>query len=115
MSGCYPKEIRLRKRREYLAVQRGGTTWRSRYFLVVTRSDGSGRVGITVSKKVGTAVRRNRVKRVVREFVRQRRGDADWLPACADAVIIARAGAATASTRDLWADLDQLGREVARC
>jgi ribonuclease P protein component len=48
-------------------------------------------LGVTVSKKVGTAVERNRVKRRIREWFRQNRGA---LPRNAAVVVIARRGAA---------------------
>jgi len=54
------------------------------------RSAGAGesRVGFTVSKKVGNAVTRNRVRRRLREAVISSFGVEEW-PAC-DYVIIAR-------------------------
>jgi len=62
-------------------------------------------VGITVSRKVGGAVVRNRVKRMIREYVRihYRR-----LPTAADISIIARPGTAVLSSSQLHAELDIL-------
>ena len=63
---------RLRKRSEFLAVRRGEKR-RGRLFLleVLHRSDDDGaRVGFTVTKKVGNAVVRNRVRRRLKEAVR---------------------------------------------
>lgn len=121
----FPKSGRLRKRSDYLAVQRAGKTQHGRYFVVVCEKDGQGRLGITVSKKVGNAVCRNRVKRLVREFARcapaTRFGTANelatpWMPKSVDVVVIARKSAATASAQELWADLrlrqDGLQREA---
>jgi ribonuclease P protein component len=110
VSNSFPKAMRLRKRREFLAVQRSGKPVPGSYFLVVVQPGGTGRIGITVSKKVGKAVVRNRIKRAVREFVRTAK---DWLPSGADVVVISRAKAAHASTRELWSDL--AGLEGALC
>jgi ribonuclease P protein component len=106
----FPKSRRLRKRADFLAVQQGGNSHHSRYFVLVQR-EGSGRLGITVSKKVGNAVTRNHLKRVVREFVRQH-----WLPSVLpenrDVVLIARQSAASASTHAIWADLGTCGKRL---
>lgn len=63
---------RLRKRAEFLAVRRG-TRRRGPFFLleVLERGDANPpRLGITVTKKVGNAVERNRIRRRLREAVR---------------------------------------------
>ncbi|KQZ16082.1 ribonuclease P protein component [Mesorhizobium sp. Root554] len=63
---------RLLKRAEFLAVRRGEKR-RGRLFLVevLNRGDGNApRVGFTVTKKVGHAVVRNRVRRRLKEAVR---------------------------------------------
>ena len=88
----------------------------------------SGRLGITVSKKVGNAVARNRVKRVVREFARgagpPRNTQASvalrpWVPAHTDVVVIAKKAAGGASAKTLWAALEscrgQLQQESGSC
>jgi ribonuclease P protein component len=63
---------RLRKRAEFLAVRRGEKR-RGRLFLVEVLDRGdtaAARVGFTVTKKVGNAVVRNRVRRRLKEAVR---------------------------------------------
>ncbi len=78
---------------------------------MVAVTAGSGRVGITVSRKVGGAVVRNRVKRLVRELVRLHR----FIPAHADVVFIARSQAAQLEGLDaLSRDLTKVRAEVER-
>jgi ribonuclease P protein component len=63
------------------------------------------RLGITVSKRVGNAVIRNRVKRCIREWFRQAR---EGLPRGSDIVVIARQTARDLSGREVAAVLDEM-------
>jgi ribonuclease P protein component len=63
---------RLRQRADFLAAATGPRAPASGFVLqaLQRREDGPVRVGFTVSKKVGNAVERNRVRRRLREVVR---------------------------------------------
>ena len=64
---------RLRQRADFLAAANGSRAPLGGFVLQARdrREDGPVRVGFTVSKKVGNAVVRNRVRRRLREVVRQ--------------------------------------------
>jgi ribonuclease P protein component len=63
---------RLRRRADFLAAKQGVKAPSSAFMLQVRKRDDEGpvRVGFTVTKQVGNAVERNRVKRRLREIVR---------------------------------------------
>ena len=71
-SFCFEKGEKISRRAELNQVNRKGTRHYTEHFRVVIRRNrmDSTRLGITVGKKVGNAVRRNRVKRLIREFFR---------------------------------------------
>ena len=88
------KEMRLRRRADYLTVQAEGLKLHGRHVLALARKrsdpDLSGRLGITVTKKVGNAVVRNRIKRLLREWLRLH----GWVPKGWDVVLVAKDTAA---------------------
>lgn len=79
----------MRKRFEYRRVQSRGRRVHSSHFvwLVADGAQTQARLGITVTKKVASAVGRNRIKRVVREVFRTHR---DVLPQGIALVVIAK-------------------------
>jgi ribonuclease P protein component len=71
----FPKDDRILKRYEFLEFYSLGKAVHSPGFILVYKNGQSGksRIGITVSRKVGRAVVRNRIKRRVREYYRLHR------------------------------------------
>ena len=60
----------IRKRSDFLAANKGLRNARPGFVLLTRPNEGQGkRYGITVTKKIGTAVVRNRMKRRFRELV----------------------------------------------
>ena len=89
----YPKHEHLRSRGEFGAIYRDGRKRVGRRFVsfVARREGGQGRkFGVVVSRRVGNAVVRNRVKRLVREVYRTHRAR---LADDVHLVIVARQGA----------------------
>jgi ribonuclease P protein component len=93
-SAAHGRRGRLSRSRDFDAVYRHGRSSAGRHLVVYvfTRpapASDAPRLGLSVSKKVGGAVERNRVKRVLRE---QFAAVAHRVPADADVVVIARPG-----------------------
>jgi ribonuclease P protein component len=98
---------RLRKRFEFRRLRDVARRVHTRSFvLLIARSEQPrSRLGITVSRQVGNAVRRNRVKRLLREAFRQQRS---LFPEACDLVVIAKAGSsATLTLAEVSRELEQ--------
>ncbi len=117
-----PPAARMRRRQEFeLAVRQGKRAggWLLTAHLLIGDGGSTGddevtlpRIGFVVTRAVGGAVVRNRVRRRLRDVARMRAG---WLPAGSLLVIRANPRAADARQRDLAADLDLvLGRLLRR-
>ena len=68
----FTKADRILKRREFIALAESGRKIQNEHFIAIFSPNqlGQSRIGITVTKKVGPAVKRNRIKRLVREYFR---------------------------------------------
>ena len=71
----FKKSERLRKRSDFTRLKRTGKRLHNKYFIAeytAGRFERT-RIGITVTKKAGPAVLRNRLKRIIRESFRHNR------------------------------------------
>jgi ribonuclease P protein component len=87
----FPKALRLRRRRQFLSIQRDGSRRHTAHLVFIRRRGETElpRLGVTVSARVGNSVQRNRIKRLLREVFRHQRSA---LAPC-DLVVIAKSGA----------------------
>ncbi len=103
----FPRACRLVRRGDYDAVYRAGRRKSSREFTIFLRPNGLSvsRFGWSIKKALGTAVRRNRIRRRLREIVRLHRQEiaSGW-----DIVIHPRSSAATAEFPALAGELLRL-------
>jgi ribonuclease P protein component len=99
---------RLKRRIDFQAAARGARA-PGRAFVLQTRQrdeDGSIRIGFTVSRQVGNAAERNRVRRRLREVVRLSAADTGRLHAGHDYVLIGRRAALAAAFADMVREFD---------
>jgi ribonuclease P protein component len=105
-----PKRGRLSRSAEFDRVYRQGRSHGNRYLVLYTFPRGAGdgpRLGVSVSRKVGGAVERNRVKRLLREaFWTQQ----ESLPPDHDFVVVARPEARELGERE---GMSGIARELA--
>ncbi|RMG32173.1 MAG: ribonuclease P protein component [Planctomycetota bacterium] len=87
----FPKKYRLRKAHEFQRVFEGRQRAGDSELLVFALRNGLpySRLGLSVSRKHGSAVRRNRLKRLIREAFRLSRHE---LPTGLDLIVIPRIG-----------------------
>jgi ribonuclease P protein component len=117
VAGTATRSRRLSRSADFDAVYRRGRSASSRHLVVYAfaRDPGAGasepRVGLTVSRKVGGAVERNHVKRLLREASAR---IAPSLGADVDLVIVARPGLAEALAEEQIDWLEAQLRELAQ-
>jgi ribonuclease P protein component len=111
-SFSFSKARRLTRASEYERVKRDGVVRRGKLLILgATAVENSGvcRVGFVTSRRLGSAVVRNRVRRRLREVVRQHQHDLRqdfWI------VLIAKRDAASASYRTLEDEWLRLARRA---
>ena len=102
----FPKAARLRHRQDFLRAQAQGKRLYTRHFGVTLApmAENHPRLGLVVTRRLGKAVQRNRVKRLLREFFRRHQ---TGLPAF-DLVIMAKKGAAALEYHQVEEELGRL-------
>jgi ribonuclease P protein component len=107
----FSKSMRLLKRGDFLRVQSAGSRVHSQAFigLVLHNASGQARLGITTTKRLGNAVKRNRVRRLVREAYRR---GVMRIPDETDLVVVAKKRAVYLTSAELFRDLVVLGGQV---
>lgn len=112
-SEVFPHEARIVRSSDYRMLYREGVKVPSRRFVLFGRENkvGRHRLGLTVSRKVGCAVTRNRIKRRFREIFRRFAGE---IPGHYDIVVNVRSGCADASYHELRAEFLSAAQRLCR-
>lgn len=107
----FKKKDRLLKRAAFTAVNKNGKKFNSFCFVARAQKNQAAhsRLGLTVSKKVGPAVARNHLKRLVREYFRLNR---QFLSGSWDINIIAKKAAADISSKRVFGSLEEIFKNI---
>jgi ribonuclease P protein component len=102
------RDYRLRQRADFSKIYQNGRKLEGQLFIIyhlkpVERQTGC-RIGVTVTKKIGGAVVRNRIRRLIHEAVR---GLIPLLQDPVDLVIVARRALLTSTLQDISSSLNR--------
>ncbi len=106
----FGKDRRLLRRAEYLETYATGRRYVGRWLVLFAREGACARarLGVTVTRKSGSAVVRNRLRRRLRELFRR----TAELPSAVDLVVNVRPGAESAPFAEIAADFARLTRKA---
>lgn len=106
----FPKDLQLRKGWEYEQVYDEGKRLHGNGFSLICRANGLAysRIGISVNRRIRGAVKRNRIKRIVRESFRLYR---DRYPQRADIVFTVRPDFSLSSPQAIISAVEPLGQK----
>ena len=110
---AFTKTDRMLKRADFVQLSKTGHKIHNRHFTVLFRT-GAGdqtRLGVTVTKKVGNAVIRNRIKRLSREMFRKNR---QKMTGVRELNIIAKKAAAELPTQQYFFSLGSIFDSISR-
>jgi ribonuclease P protein component len=106
MDQCLRPEERIRKQSDFSFLYKNGRRYRGRYFNLIFLPNAldHSRMAVVVSRKVGNAVARNRIKRRVRDVYRRNKG---LFKEALDLLVVARPEIATLGGPELRSEYIQ--------
>ena len=111
-SEAFPREVRIVRSADYRRLYKEARKVHCEKFVLFGRANGVGhtRLGITVSRRIGGAVVRNRIKRLFREIFRRSLGE---IPDQLDIIVNAKFGCVGAEYGKLRNEFIEAARKFA--
>ena len=105
------KEQKVLDRAEFVKLSKHGRRFQDHYFIIAILPNESenSRLGITVTRRVGNAVTRNRLKRLVREWFRLNQST---ISGCFNINVIAKKTASGLTSLQVFGILDKLFDQI---
>ena len=105
MGRSYGKEHRISRTADFWKDRRKRKKFDTEHFLLILRKNNKDarRLGLVVGRKVGGAVSRNRIKRLIREFFRLNQ---EKIPESSDLIVLAKKDIRIKGYREVF---DELG------
>ena len=105
------KMLSIKKNYEFLRVYKKGSFFVGKYFILHTNPNilGEKRIGVSISKKVGNSVQRNRIRRRVKEIFREY---FNHVSDNTDYVFVGRVGSSEASFGDIKREMKFLLKKL---
>ncbi|MGG3891130.1 ribonuclease P protein component [Metabacillus fastidiosus] len=105
------KKNRIKKNEDFQKIFKQGKSMANRQFVIyfLEREESELRIGLSVSKKIGNAVTRNRVKRLIRQVFLEEK---ERIVNNKDFIIIARKPAAEMSYDEVKSSLNHLFKKM---
>ena len=104
---AFRRTEKVTNKSSYRIIYEQGVRRSSRFFTIITCGNpkGAKRLGITVTKKTGNAVFRNRMKRLLREFFRRNK---ELFPAGHDVVVMVKKNTPPSNYQETARELTEL-------
>ena len=101
----FKRKERIRKSSEFRLIYQKGNIKGSLHFKIAILANDLqwSRLGLTISKKIGNAVKRNYIKRRLREYFRLHK---ECLSGSFDIIVTAKSGAAKLKSADIYRELN---------
>ena len=111
MSFIFDKSLRLLKSYEFNNLRANSVKVENKEFYLIFRKNvyDYSRIGLTVSKRIGNAVARNRIKRIIRDYFRRNR---TLISNNIDIIVIAKKYVAGKTNKEIFDSLRKVFNKI---
>ena len=111
MSFIFDKKLRLLKSYEFNNLRKNSAKVENKEFYLIFKENlfDHSRIGLTISKRIGNAVARNRIKRIIRDYFRRNRS---IISNNIDIIVIAKKYVAGKTNKEIFESLRKVFNKI---